>query len=331
MSKRSDKNARRLARKARHLARKDRQQATQVAQATHRLVRDVATEQVERVRRGEARIMLAYLADELPMVAAMWQPDGDVAVHLAEVSEEGFLALSKKALEHVSADEWLAFVDEHHDRIQASPPGVSVLSGIAWRPGEMEAAQRQAADPAAMAVRVQPLHTDAIAEGRSACAEATSGFPTWKSRSGRPPASNRWKRCDRLNAVASIATLAVGGGMAHFSAQYQVHSPRWGHADTYHLSFSDTGIELGQDLKRVQYVAIDGAWKGHRGGSPVDLFADAGAHPPAITPFALEYAWKQWLNGTPEAQVREALQELFGWIDVVARSKPRGGLWQAAF
>jgi len=120
-----------------------------------------------------------------------------------------------------------------------------------------------------------------------------------------------------------------------FHASFDVFSPRWGHADRYDIVFTDEGIQLrqGSNVAVCTFAPdCDPHWTGYRSDPPTSIFNNDGIYPPNVLPLALEWAWEQWSGGEfSESEVRDGLRELFAWIDMTARNKPKSPLFQGAF
>lgn len=122
-----------------------------------------------------------------------------------------------------------------------------------------------------------------------------------------------------------------------FSTVVEVMSPRWGHPDRYSIHFKPDGISVSCQGNQLRATAklVDGEleWTGPRGPKNplLNMFENDGIYAPAVVPEALEYAWKAWQNGeVTQDELESGLQELFGWVDLMARNKPRG-MWKYYF
>jgi Integron cassette protein len=126
--------------------------------------------------------------------------------------------------------------------------------------------------------------------------------------------------------------------MNAFQASFEVFSPRWGHEDRYEivLKRDEFPVARGPSVAKCKHVdGRDPEWSGYGGpgGNPLmNMFSNDSIHAPAIVPFALEWAWRQWRDGAVlEDDLRSSLRELFEWIDRTARASPKGAFWQRAF
>ena len=128
--------------------------------------------------------------------------------------------------------------------------------------------------------------------------------------------------------------------MSNFSAQFEVFSPRWGHADYYRITFSPKEMHISNGSNTFSAICklvenCDPEWSGYnsRSGNPLmNIFSNDSIRVPAIVPFAMEWAWKQWREGNiDEDVIKTGLEELFEWINQTAKSKPCSELWRGAF
>jgi hypothetical protein len=122
-----------------------------------------------------------------------------------------------------------------------------------------------------------------------------------------------------------------------FHGSYDIHSPRWGHADRYELSMTYDAMRISQGTNAATCKLVDGdlQWSGYKGSGTrnplLNIFHNDHIYPPTIVVSALEGAWEKWREDVDEDELRDGLQELFAWIDTTAKGKPSGGLWAGAF
>lgn len=120
----------------------DRQQALQEI-AVQRAVKTIT----EMVSSGQARIALSSFPRTRHVMAALWSGIGVPPQVYHAKNEIGLVALSQAATQHVSLEEWTAFLGEHLDAIRSVAADVDFpISIIQWRPGEepkRSAAQEQ--------------------------------------------------------------------------------------------------------------------------------------------------------------------------------------------
>ncbi len=124
--------------------------------------------------------------------------------------------------------------------------------------------------------------------------------------------------------------------MEKFSASFEVYSPRWGHTDSYFVSFSHDRMVVSQNKEAVCTLGEggDAEWSGYgegRGNPLMNIFSNDMIFAPSIVPFALEWAWEKWRTGRDNETTRNGLAELFAWIDETARGKPKSEFWEGAF
>lgn len=126
--------------------------------------------------------------------------------------------------------------------------------------------------------------------------------------------------------------------MTPFQAAFDVFSPRWGHPDKYTVTFTESEARIVQGTHEAvcKFAGdADPEWVGHRANSEnplIAIFENDGIYPPTLVPSAIEGAWKKWheRKATGE-EVKVGLDELFKWIDMTARNKPKDDLWSGLF
>ena len=126
--------------------------------------------------------------------------------------------------------------------------------------------------------------------------------------------------------------------MKSFNYSCSIYSPRWGHPDGYNFIFSDDGISLTSGTPKRADMRLnesgDPEWSGH--GIPsrnplMSIMQDDGIYVSNVVPDALVFAWSKWRDGRGIDEIKPALDELFGWVDETARSKPSGDFWSEYF
>jgi hypothetical protein len=117
-----------------------------------------------------------------------------------------------------------------------------------------------------------------------------------------------------------------------------VFSPRWGHDDIYTIRLSEEKMEIASVPKSAicsKKENGDCIWSGYneRTGNPlVRIFQNDSVYPPSVFISAMESAWAAWLNNRlDDIQAEEELKELFEWLNVVSKSKPRSDFWTGIF
>ena len=124
-------------------ARKERQQLKKKAQLHDRrheqqeiAVLRVVTTITGLVSSGQARIAMGSFPSNRHLMAAMWSGSG-IQPQVYHVKDgNGLARLSQAAIQHVSLDEWEAFMAEHKEAIRSAADGDLPISIIQWRPGE---------------------------------------------------------------------------------------------------------------------------------------------------------------------------------------------------
>lgn len=117
----------------------------------------------------------------------------------------------------------------------------------------------------------------------------------------------------------------------------EIYTPRWGHTDQYSFTFSDKGIEYHGSTKIAKMSFDDDGelqWTGHGEGTInplLSIMEDDQIYAPSVVVEALEHAWHQWRDGVASADLKEALDDLFRWIDTIARSRPQAEFWTNYF
>jgi hypothetical protein len=121
--------------------------------------------------------------------------------------------------------------------------------------------------------------------------------------------------------------------------EVQVYSPRRGHNDAYTIIFHDDGIKIsGHEPKEANCRIIAGSephWSGHNEGTGnplLNIMADDQIDAPPVIVMALEYAWAKWnKRAMHHTEITDAIKELFAWVDLVAKNRPKHTLWLEAF
>jgi hypothetical protein len=125
--------------------------------------------------------------------------------------------------------------------------------------------------------------------------------------------------------------------MATFQCEADVYSPRWGHPDRYTITMTPTEMTIKQGMNSAVCKVspnADPVWTGYgSGGNPLmNVFSNDQIYAPEIVPFALENAYKDWLNNNTNAtDLEQGLKDLFAWVDLTARNKPKSKVWQHFF
>lgn len=119
---------------------------------------------------------------------------------------------------------------------------------------------------------------------------------------------------------------------------FSVFSPRWGHSDDYSLIFTFDEISITNtntfNAKCTEDEFGYYHWTGYNeniGNALMEIFSNDNVYPPSVIPFAVQYAWKSWKEGTPDVEILQAIDDLFEWVDTVARAKPKSEFWIGAF
>jgi hypothetical protein len=124
-------------------ARKERQQLKKKAQLQERqqAQQEIAVQLAvktlsELVSSGKARIALTSFTRTRHVMAALWSGIGIRPQVCHARNEHGLVALCQAATQHVSLEEWTAFLREHLEAIQSVADFDFPISIIQWRPGE---------------------------------------------------------------------------------------------------------------------------------------------------------------------------------------------------
>lgn len=119
-----------------------------------------------------------------------------------------------------------------------------------------------------------------------------------------------------------------------------IHSPRWGHSDTYTIVFQQESIEItggGGGLRKASCTRDENGnreWSGQPGpGNPLmGIMRNDMIYPPDIFIFALEHAWDAWRDGElKNEQLTAEIVELFAWVNAVTESRPQTEYWRTVF
>src|SRR5437870_2116100 len=110
---------------------------------------------------------------------------------------------------------------------------------------------------------------------------------------------------------------------------FEAYSPRWGHADRYHVHMTEKEMKVSQGAfisTCTQKHGEDPQWKASDGfdgeHALIRLFTNEAIHPPEIVPVAMEWAWQRWRDGeVTDQDVEAGLKDLFDWIEHTARWK----------
>ena len=124
--------------------------------------------------------------------------------------------------------------------------------------------------------------------------------------------------------------------MTNLAFSAEVWTPRWGHTDTYSVKMTDSEMVVSQGMYNARCTLGnngDPQWDGeNQYRHPLfGMFNNEKIYPPEILPRALEWAWGDVTNGTPEPDSIAGREELFAWVDSTSRAKPTGPLWQGKF
>lgn len=109
----------------------------------------------------------------------------------------------------------------------------------------------------------------------------------------------------------------------------EIYSPRWGHNDTYTISFSreEMRISLGPRAVTCTYVENrDPEWDG-------DIFrilVNDHIHAPKILPDLFEYIWFAWRDGS-DVDYQAELEAIATWLNAISNAKPRTDFWRIYF
>ena len=129
MSNRQDRDQRRKAAKAKK-ARSREKKLGRLAERGSPTAELVARLR-ELVASRKARIVLATIDDAAPSLSVMWEEHG-IDMQPVPPTEDGQAQLHERALRHVSAAEWQAFMEKHWARCNSRPPSGVVVSSIGW-------------------------------------------------------------------------------------------------------------------------------------------------------------------------------------------------------
>lgn len=109
----------------------------------------------------------------------------------------------------------------------------------------------------------------------------------------------------------------------------RLNSPRWGHADTYEVTFDDDRIGISQGAKQAQYRPDPGAWTGYRRSHAwLAIMSNDRVYAPAAVETAMEQVWERWRDGElddTDAQAR--VDEIASWINGCTGACVAGEFW----
>lgn len=78
------------------------------------------------------------------------------------------------------------------------------------------------------------------------------------------------------------------------SASISLHSPRWGHGDTYTFVFDAKGVTV-EGTKGAHYDGATEKWSGHRGEHALlNCMRDDSIHAPNVAEFLISRMWRMW-------------------------------------
>jgi hypothetical protein len=103
---------------------------------------------------------------------------------------------------------------------------------------------------------------------------------------------------------------------------FEIHSRRWGHNDTYRIERTSDGWE-------VRFAAIGGECA--KDGSPYlfdNLNHDFISYPSDLGSY-FEWLWiKAEEQLLTDAEIRAYLDQLATWVRLTEQNSPRGGMWK---
>ena len=117
--------------------------------------------------------------------------------------------------------------------------------------------------------------------------------------------------------------------------EYEVYSPRWGINNTYTFTLKNNSLHI--DGGGVRYATCEYVekrnpkWKSSD-NSPIKIFTEDAIYPPSIFLKALERAWLDWrMDVVTDEEIEKEFDELFVWLDTVAKTKPNTDFWRQYF
>lgn len=114
--------------------------------------------------------------------------------------------------------------------------------------------------------------------------------------------------------------------------ELEIFSPRWGHDDTYRISFEKDVMEISMQARKCTLTWVEGRDPEWSGQSLESIMANDHIYPPAITADLFEHAWKAWRSGDiNNQQVLEELILVAEWVNIITRAKPQSNFWKKYF
>lgn len=117
------------------------------------------------------------------------------------------------------------------------------------------------------------------------------------------------------------------------SSVFHLYSPRWGHTDTYTVSFDEGGITVSHGENKAHWTESPGRWTGYKPeGAWLAIMRSDSIHAPEAVETGITSIWQAWIDeDMSDADVHVRLSELAAWIDAITAAKPRGDFWGGVF
>lgn len=116
---------------------------------------------------------------------------------------------------------------------------------------------------------------------------------------------------------------------AEFSLK--IDNPRYGHDDTYTITFSKDSMTVGLLPRQTTCKWIDGQDPVWQGEGVLDIMQNDSIYAPWIVPDLLVHVWTRWRDGLSTDDAQKELEAVADWINVTTAHKPRSDFWRKYF
>lgn len=112
----------------------------------------------------------------------------------------------------------------------------------------------------------------------------------------------------------------------------KIFSPRWGHHDTYELTFTEDGLKVKHmaRVSRATYSETGGLeWAD---GELVSMMKNDSVYPPDGVEDLIGHLWDAWRNNQlSDAQAQDELNAFFDYINASTAARPKTDFWNGVF
>lgn len=114
--------------------------------------------------------------------------------------------------------------------------------------------------------------------------------------------------------------------------ELEIDNPRYGHSDTYTFDMSRDRMEIREGPRASVCTWQEGQDPLWESESLREILENDMIYPPAIFQSLVQCAWKSWRNGELDSNsVRDEIQALVEWLNIITENKPRSDYWRNIF